>query len=231
MTKYAMCIDPNKCIGCNACRVACQMQWSLSPSVYFNRLEEHVEGEYPKLSSIFVPVQCQHCDKPPCEKVCPTKATYKREDGVVLIDADKCIKCKYCMAACPYNARVINEQGMPQKCSFCAEYVAKGEKPACVSTCMCGVRIFGDIDDPGSEISKYLASHKTVNIQGTSMYYVLPVKMESSVLPQACVSPLHVNVLKDVAQPVSKGILGLAAAAIVGAAVLNTVKGEDKNHE
>ncbi|NLI90911.1 MAG: hypothetical protein GX434_01520 [Peptococcaceae bacterium] len=80
-------------------------------------------------------------------------------------------------------------------------------------------------------IIKYLASHKTVRIQGISMYYVLPVKMDSSVLPPDCISPIHVNVLKDVVQPVSKGILGLAAAAVVGGVVLNAAKGGDKNNE
>jgi Fe-S-cluster-containing dehydrogenase component len=123
----------------------------------FNRVEECVEGDYPKLRRVITPVQCQHCDDAPCQKVCPTKATYKREDGIVLIEPKKCIGCKYCMVACPYNVRVINEDGVPEKCRFCAEYVVNGETPACVSTCMCQVRVFGDLDNPVSPIHAAMA--------------------------------------------------------------------------
>nr|WP_282433025.1 4Fe-4S dicluster domain-containing protein [Desulfosporosinus youngiae] len=160
MARYAMFIDPNKCTGCNACRIACQMQWGLSPILSFNRLEEREEGKYPKLMRMITPVQCQHCENPPCQTVCPTGATYKREDGIVLIDPKKCIGCKYCMVACPYNVRVINEHGVPEKCRFCAEYVVNGESPACVSTCMNQVRIFGDLDDPASPLLKAMNSRE-----------------------------------------------------------------------
>lgn len=166
MAKYAMFIDPNKCTGCHACRIACQMQWGLPPSMNFNRLEECEEGKYPNLTRVITPVQCQHCDDPPCQRVCPTGATYKRADGIVLIDAKKCIGCKYCMISCPYDARVINEHGVPEKCRFCAEYIEKGEVPACVSTCMCGVRTFGDLEDPDSPIHKAM--------EGKEVEHLLP---------------------------------------------------------
>ncbi|NLP44692.1 MAG: 4Fe-4S dicluster domain-containing protein [Peptococcaceae bacterium] len=160
MARYAMFIDQNKCTGCNACRVACQMQWGLPPTLNYNWLEECVEGQYPHLTRLITPVQCQHCDNPPCEEVCPTKATYRTEEGVVLIDSKKCIGCKYCMVACPYNARMINENGVPEKCRFCYEYVRNGETPVCVSTCMCNVRVFGDLDDPSSPIHAALADQE-----------------------------------------------------------------------
>lgn len=229
MAKYAMFINPNKCTGCNACRIACQMQWSLPPQLNFNWLEEHVEGKYPNMQRVIVPAQCKHCDNPPCEAICPTHATYKREDGIVLVDQERCIGCKYCISACPYDARVINEQGLAEKCSFCAIHIANGEQPACVSTCMCGVRIFGDTEDPSSEIAKAIASHQTVKIEGTSMYYVLPENMGESVLPPSLSSPVHVGLFKDIVQPVSKGIMGLAATAVVGAVVVNTVRGGKKD--
>ena len=170
MANYAMFIDQNKCIGCNACRVACQMQWSLPPNMNFNRLEECVEGQYPRLIRVITPVQCQHCNNPPCQTVCPTKATYKREDGIVLIDSKKCIGCKYCMVACPYDVRVINDHGVPEKCRFCAEYVVQGQEPSCVTTCMCNVRVFGDLDDPTSPINAAMAGKELVQLlpeQGT----------------------------------------------------------------
>lgn len=157
MAKYAMFIDRNKCTGCNACRIACQMQWSLPPEINFNKLDECVEGKYPNLMRMITPMQCQHCENPPCLTVCPTNATYITKEGIVLIDERKCIGCKHCMVACPYEARMITISGVPDKCRFCAEYVAEGEIPACESTCICGVRTFGDLDDPSSPIHKAMA--------------------------------------------------------------------------
>jgi len=131
----------------------------------FNILIEQETGKYPQVKRLITPVQCQHCDDAPCQTVCPTGATYKREDGIVLIDAAKCIGCKYCMVACPYNARVINEQGVPEKCRFCAEYVVNGETPACASTCMNDVRIFGDLDDPTSPLHERIKNQSVVQLR------------------------------------------------------------------
>ena len=177
MAKFAMLIDAAKCTGCGACRVACQMQWQLPAKRFFNRLEFVEKGTYPKATLEIFPVQCMHCDNAPCESVCPTQATYKRADGLVLINPDKCIGCKYCMTACPYDVRQVNEKGVPEKCRFCDPYILNGEKPPCVSTCMNQVRIFGDIDDPNSEISKAMARTKTYVMaaaKGTrpSVFYV-----------------------------------------------------------
>lgn len=160
MANYVMFIDHNKCTGCNACRIACQMQWGLPPNLNFNYLKECLTGKYPRLTRVITPVQCQHCDNPPCQEVCPTKATYKREDGLVLIDEKKCIGCKYCMIACPYEARVITDHGIPEKCRFCAGLIEDGGTPACISTCMCGVRTFGDLDDPSSPVHSKLAEQE-----------------------------------------------------------------------
>lgn len=154
MAHYAMLIDPARCTGCAACRIACQMQWQLPPAVYFNRLEFREHGNYPEVRQEIVPVQCMHCDDPPCATVCPTKATYKRGDGIVLIDHKKCIGCKYCVVACPYDVRQMNDRGIPEKCRFCAGFIEQGGQPSCVSTCMNDVRVFGDLDDPNSEISR-----------------------------------------------------------------------------
>jgi len=161
MPHYAMLIDAARCTGCAACRIACQMQWQLPPEIFFNRLEFREQGKYPHVRQEIVPVQCMHCDNPPCATVCPTQATYKRDDGLVLIDESKCIGCKYCVVACPYDVRQVNDRGIPEKCRFCAGHIEKGEQPPCVTTCMNTVRVFGDLDDPDSEISRQMRE-KTV---------------------------------------------------------------------
>ena len=160
MARYGMIIDESKCVGCYACRVACQTQNRRAAQEGYNRLEEREYGKFPDYAREFLPVQCQHCDNPPCVKVCPTGASHKRKDGVVLVNKDHCIGCKYCIAACPYNVRIIKKEGYIEKCRFCVEFVTKGEKPACVTTCMTGVRKFGDLDDPHSEVSRYLGKNR-----------------------------------------------------------------------
>jgi len=177
MAQYAMLIDASRCTGCAACRIACQMQWQLTPDIFFNRLEFRENGKYPNVRQEIVPIQCMHCDDPPCQTVCPTRATYKRQDGLVLIDPSKCIGCKYCIVACPYDVRQINERGIPEKCRFCAGYIETGGQPPCVSTCMNEVRVFGDLDDPHSEISKRMQQVKAYQLaadKGTKprVYYV-----------------------------------------------------------
>ena len=117
-----------------------------------------------------------HCEDAPCEKVCPTHATYTTESGVVLVDESRCVGCKYCMAVCPYDARIqIEETGVIEKCRFCWD----GEddpKPACVSTCVSGARIFGDLDDPESEICKEIARLNAQpiasNLSNAKIHYV-----------------------------------------------------------
>ncbi|MDD5476105.1 MAG: 4Fe-4S dicluster domain-containing protein [Syntrophales bacterium] len=160
MAHYGMVIDETKCVGCYACRVACQNQNNLRAHEAYNHLEEREYGTFPDYTREFLPVQCQHCDNPPCVHVCPTGASIKRPDGVVLVIINDCIGCKYCIAACPYNVRIIKNEGYVEKCRFCIEFVEKGIEPACMTTCMTGVRLFGDLDDPDSEISRYIARNR-----------------------------------------------------------------------
>jgi len=94
------------------------------------------------------------------DAVCPVDCFVRSEDGVVLHDKDQCIGCKYCIAACPYNVRIIKPEGYIEKCRFCLEFVEKGEKPACVTTCMTGVRTFGDLQDPNSEVSRLIVKER-----------------------------------------------------------------------
>lgn len=160
MARYGMIIDESKCVGCHACRLACQNQNGLRQNESYNHLEEREYGVFPNYTREFLPVQCQHCDNPPCVTVCPTGASHKRKDGVVLVNEKDCIGCKYCIAACPYKVRIIKKEGYIEKCRFCIEFVEEGEKPACMTTCMSGVRIFGDLDDPNSEITRTIHTHR-----------------------------------------------------------------------
>lgn len=177
MAKYGLLIDASKCTGCTACTIACQMNNNLSPEMTYNRLEIHELGTYPNVKMQILPMQCMHCDNAPCVSVCPTQATFKRKDGIVEIDYDKCIGCKYCMTACPYDARVLNEDRVPEKCKWCPGYLEKGEQPPCASTCMNEVRIFGDLENPNSRINKLITENDIVQLlpeKGTkpSIFYI-----------------------------------------------------------
>ena len=111
--------------------------------------------------AFFVPKLCNHCENPPCVQVCPVGATYKTPDGVVLIDKNYCIGCRYCVQACPYGARYFNEETQTtDKCTWCYHRITKGLKPACVEVCPAKARIFGDLNDPASEINEFIRSHR-----------------------------------------------------------------------
>lgn len=155
-------IDLDKCMGCKACTVACKVENNVDLGVNWNWVTKvGPEGEYPDLEMFYFPRQCMHCREPLCAEVCPTKATYKTDNGIVLVDHDKCFGCGYCIWACPYGARTLNpNKKMVEKCILCAHLVEKGDKPECVKTCLGNCRIFGDINDPMSEVSMYLAEHQ-----------------------------------------------------------------------
>ena len=141
MTRYGMLINTKKCVGSFACRVACQMRNHLETEESFISYHEVEQGKYPSVYAETVPTQCMHCVDAPCQAVCPTHATYTTDDGVVLVDETKCIGCKYCMVACPYGARIqIEKTGVIEKW-----------------TCISKARVFGDLDDPDSEISREIA--------------------------------------------------------------------------
>lgn len=176
MTQLALVIDLNVCVGCHACVTSCK-EWNTSgmagamaddnpygadpTGTFFNRVQTFEVGEYPCSETVHFPKSCLHCEDPPCVPVCPTGASYKRkEDGIVLVDYDKCIGCKYCSWACPYGAREFDEhQKVMKKCTLCVdriydETIPESErKPACVRACPTSARLFGDVHDPDSVVS------------------------------------------------------------------------------
>ena len=181
MKKYAIVLDESKCIDCKACTLACKMENHVPTGLYNYRIwvaEKPVRGDFPILKRSFQPSQCQQCDNPPCVHVCPTSASYQTEDGVVLVDHKKCILCKSCMTACPYDARYVNaEIEAIDKCTFCYHRLSEGREPSCVETCPPKVRVFGDLNDQKSAVSKLLVEHETFNLKpekGTKpkLYYI-----------------------------------------------------------
>jgi Fe-S-cluster-containing dehydrogenase component len=198
---FAYALDISRCIGCRRCVYACveENNQSRDPQVQWIRVlamekEKGVDiahadpyyqpAEVPQEGHFYVPVACQQCRNAPCTKVCPTGATWTEPDGIVVIDYDWCIGCRYCMAACPYGARHFNwgqptlpkaslnpkthalgnrprPQGVVEKCTFCIQRTREGRYPACVEVCPVGARKFGNLLDPDSEI-RYVIEHKRV---------------------------------------------------------------------
>lgn len=156
---YSMVIRQNNCIDCERCKEACVKTNHVPSYGYRTTILEMKRDIGPdETERIFMPVLCNHCNRPPCVRVCPTKATFKnKENGIVMMDYKKCIGCKTCMSACPYNARYFNEEiRAVDKCNFCYDTrLTKGKKDtACVEACPADVRVFGDLSDSSSRVYK-----------------------------------------------------------------------------
>ncbi|GLH68590.1 hypothetical protein GETHPA_01230 [Geothrix rubra] len=198
---FGYALDLSRCIGCRRCVHACVQEnnQSRDPQIQWIRVlqldkEEGVDlrhadqyydpPEVPEEGHFYMPVQCQQCKKPPCVKACPVGATWREKDGIVVVDYNWCIGCRYCMAACPYGARHFNwgephlpvedlnpdthllgnrprPKGVVEKCTFCIQRTRKGRYPACVEICPTGSRKFGNLLDPQSEI-RYVLENKRV---------------------------------------------------------------------
>ena len=178
MARYIMVIDTRRCVGCMDCVVACKTENNVPEGYNRDWITETVEGEFPTPRLEIRSERCNHCDNPPCVYCCPTGASHIHErGGVVLVTSEKCIGCKACLAACPYDARFIHPDGYASKCTFCIHRVEKGLLPACVSVCPTHCMHFGDSDDPLSEVSRLLASrpnHTLLPEAGTKprIYYL-----------------------------------------------------------
>ncbi len=209
--RWAMVVDTQKCYdGCTDCITAChnahnvpdirnpkhEVKWiwperfeKVFPAESHARIHEVVRKQ-------IIPVLCNHCDNPPCVRVCPTGATFRRTDGIVMMDSHRCIGCKICLAACPFGARSINfvnprpfirklnldfptrSKGVIEKCNFCEERLARGIRPACVMACPEKALFFGDVDNPRSKVCQILDRHFSIRRRaelGTKpqVYYIL----------------------------------------------------------
>ena len=178
MTQYGFFFDQTRCYGCQACATACKDWNDLEPGPEkWMCVYEWETGAFPSMRIHELAFSCGHCENPACVSVCPTGASYQADDGTVQIDQDKCIGCKYCMAACPYGVRVqIEKTGVIEKCRFCWYEGQPGNPPRCVNTCVSGARIFGDLDDPKSEICQEIARTNAQplasDLTAAKIYYV-----------------------------------------------------------
>lgn len=172
--RLAMLIDLRKCIGCNACVLACKSENDVPLGVWRSWIKRVEKGRYPHVREFFLPILCNNCEDPICVTVCPVNAGIIRPDGIVYIDPHRCIGCRYCMASCPYGVRYINPQTkIAEKCYWCHHRVDAGLQPACVQACPTGAMLFGDLKDPESEISKAVAKNAVQVIKpesGTQPY-------------------------------------------------------------
>ena len=174
---WGMVVDTERCLGCWSCAVICKSENNVPLGGWWNRILTEGEAldqpESPRgaLEMSWLPLACQHCENAPCVKACPVAATYHRDDGLVMMDNDRCIGCRYCMIACPYGVRTFNwghparptpyETGMVvarplgtvEKCTMCVHRLAEGQVPSCVWSCPAGARVFGDLNDPASRVN------------------------------------------------------------------------------
>ena len=192
MTTYAMGIDMNRCVGCQTCVVACQLNHGTPPGIAWNSVDAIEWGRWPECGRAYFSHACYHCDDPLCVVVCPTGASAKCENGIVGVNQDLCIGCGVCLTACQYGARSLPKgesyffaQGSPapyeayhgqpsgvaQKCDFCQERIAHGQQPWCVESCFCGARVFGDLDDESSPICTFITEQNPQHVTGTALYY------------------------------------------------------------
>ena len=160
--RYGMVIDLRRCVGCHACTIACKSEFNVPLGVWRAWVIVKEHGTYPNTRRSFLPRLCNNCQNSPCIKVCPTGASHYDRDNVSSIDEKKCIGCKLCVAACPYKQRFVNpDKNGADKCTLCMHRVRKGLVPSCVNTCVGRARIFGDFNDPDSEVSELIRTNKT----------------------------------------------------------------------
>jgi len=183
MARYAMVIDTRGCVGCQSCTVACRTHNDLPVDMIYNPVPTvGPAGVFPNLHMVHIPLLCMHCGNTPCVDACPTGASQVRPDGIVWVEEQKCVGCKACLMACPYGARVSNhEKGTVQKCDFCMDRVDQGKVPRCVQSCHQKVRIFGDLDDPTSEVSILIGKEHNMRLLqelGTEPYVIYIYGME-----------------------------------------------------
>jgi Fe-S-cluster-containing dehydrogenase component/formate-dependent nitrite reductase membrane component NrfD len=198
--RYGFVIDQDRCIGCHACTVACKDEHQVPVGVFRTWVKYIEKGPFPDVSRHFGVMRCNHCEQAPCIEICPTSALFKRDNGIVDFDSSRCIGCKSCMQACPYDALYIDPAtSTAAKCNFCAHRVEANLEPACVVVCPTQAIMTGDLDDPQSRVSRIVATQKVTTRKphkGTQpkLFYV---GIEGDLLQPAMMRPEHTSMWAD----------------------------------
>ena len=264
--QYGMVIDLDKCVGCHACAVACKAEWEIPSQYGRNWLTRLGPENTPHgLAATYYPGLCNHCDRPSCVDACPADsvtmefkdtitgkkvtmevaATWKDPfNGTVQIDKKRCLGCGACVDACPYGARYVNpdladddSEGKADKCTYCMPRVAAGLEPACVQTCLADARIFGDLSDPDSEVSKYVKKgavgliSSNVDIGPNSRYYgnkrdmALLMTQAPQTMPEA---NLRRSMLANMMKPAMKQARNIGLAGLAGTLLVKSLAEDDE---
>lgn len=163
--RYAMAVDTRRCVGCNACVLACKAENDLPDGIFRDWITTETRGVFPDLEMEIRSERCNHCTNAPCVTACPTGASHIVDGGIVLVDPDKCTGCKACIVSCPYDARSVRPEGYVDKCTFCVHRVQRGDEPACVGVCPTRALTFGDINDAHSKVYQLLARRPVKTLQ------------------------------------------------------------------
>jgi len=159
-------VDLHLCMGCKGCEIACKVENEVPLSTWRLRVKYVDVGTFPETKRTFTPLRCNHCENAPCERICPVSALHYIDNGIVDIDKERCIGCAGCVMACPYGAIYIDpETQTADKCTYCAHRIASSMMPACVVACPVEANIFGDLDDPASNISRYIQERTDVQVR------------------------------------------------------------------
>ena len=195
MANYGFAIDLRKCIGCHACTIACKAEHEIPVGVNRCWVKTVEKGSFPETRRFFFPVLCNQCVDAPCVRICPTRALFRRRDGIVDLNGESCIGCRACMEACPYDQLFIDPNThTAEKCNFCANRVENELLPACVIVCPTECRIFGDLDDPTSAVAR-IVQHESFTVRkpekntGPKIFYL--GAEESAIRPEAAARPLY----------------------------------------
>jgi tetrathionate reductase subunit B len=232
--KWAMVIDSAKCFNCRACVIACQLENRVPVGHYRNWVKvnplESSQGMH------FQPGNCMHCDQPTCVEACPTGATYKDpQDGVVKVRKDLCIGCGSCIPACPYGARYRHpELKIVDKCDYCEPRRKAGGMPACVETCPTQARIFGDLNDPSSDVARLHKSQKTVRVinHETDTDPVIYYLEQTAPLNWAAKAeaPVPIQLWRQAAGPLVKSLVGLTGMGVMVMLLRQLIAKDDTGH-
>jgi len=228
MARWGMVIDLDKCVGCQACSIACKAE----NNVPHGSPEEHIRrtapfwhkviavssGEYPAVGINLIPMPCMHCEDPPCVAVCPARATYRRYDGIVIQDFRRCIGCKYCVMTCPFEVPKFNESTQNiSKCHLCHDRVANGLTPACAKACPTGAIVYGERDKLIAEAKANGANYiyGENELKGLHVMYVLEDSPDKYGLPVNPKVPTSVVLWKNFIKPLVKWGIPLTIVGVL----------------